>query len=81
MSQIVERIPHVKYTRLNEFLGSKAKTLIDGCNTEPERIEIVFPTAADELEAVRKLVRVAMPNRLDALKFLLETLDEYEKES
>jgi hypothetical protein len=63
--------------KLNKFLGPNIALLVDGMRFENHRLDVVFPSEAEVRKTIARLVRVAIANREDAVKFILDVLDEY----
>jgi hypothetical protein len=65
--------------RLDEFCGANVRVWIDGRAIELNRVEILFPTKADQINAAEHFAHVSLETREDALNFLLNVLDHFSK--
>ena len=63
--------------KLIKFFGPNVKVLVDGAAFENHRLDIVFLSEYSLTEAIGKLIRVTIANREDAVRLLLQVIDEY----
>jgi hypothetical protein len=63
--------------RLDEFCSEGVLTWVDGRAFDLNRIELHFPSQEIKLSTAARLVRELISNREEAVKFILDVMDQF----
>lgn len=64
--------------RFDQIFGPGVRSWIDGQSVELNRVEVHFPNEEIKLNSVARLVKEAINSREEAVKFLLDVIDQFQ---